>query len=54
MNILKDNIVEVLLLIGSISISIGFFMHSIRLGFIGTGGMLLALALLILVKGGDI
>lgn len=54
MHILKDNIIEILLLIGIINVSIGFFMHSTKLGFIGTGGMLLALALLILVKGGDI
>lgn len=56
MNLFLDNVLEILLLIGIIFISIGFFMYSIPLGFIVTG--FLAFIVCIIVwkeqsKGGD-
>lgn len=46
---LKNNVFDVVLIIGITFISIGFFIYSIILGFIGTGVILSAIAL----KGGD-
>ncbi|CAK7002140.1 hypothetical protein [Tissierella sp.] len=50
---LKENFIEIILLIGIINISIGFFIYSAVAGFISTGFMLISLALLLLYKGGD-
>lgn len=50
---IKDNLIEIILLIGITNVSIGFFMYSIILGFITTGALLIGLALLALHKGGD-
>lgn len=50
---LKDNLIEIIILIGIFSISIGFFIYSVPLGFISTGVMLVSLALLLLFRGGD-
>lgn len=50
---IKDNLIETILLIGIINISIGFFIYSIETGFIALGTLLIALALLVLFKGGD-
>lgn len=50
---IKNNLIEIILLIGIINISIGFFMLSKVAGFIALGTLLIALALLVLFKGGD-
>lgn len=50
---IKDNLTEIIFLIGIINISIGFFIYSKVAGFIATGTLLVGLALLVLFKGGD-
>jgi len=50
---IKDNLIEIILLIGIINISIGFFMLSKIAGFIATGTLFILSALLVLFKGGD-
>lgn len=50
---IKDNLIEILLLIGIVNISIGFFMYSTITGFMALGSLLIGLALLALFKGGD-
>lgn len=50
---IKNNLIEIILLIGIINISIGFFMFSKVTGFIATGTLFILLALLVLFKGGD-
>ncbi|HSH51780.1 MAG TPA: hypothetical protein VK982_08665 [Bacteroidales bacterium] len=50
---IKNNLIEIILLIGIINISIGFFMLSKVVGFIATGTLFILLALLVLFKGGD-
>ncbi len=53
MKFIKNNLIEIILLIGIINISIGFFMLSKVAGFIVTGTLFILLALLVLFKGGD-
>lgn len=53
MKIIKDNLMEIILLIGIINISIGFFIYSTALGFIALGTLLIALVAFLLFKGGD-
>jgi len=47
---IKNNLIEIILLIGIINISIGFFMLSKIAGFIATGTLFILLALLALFK----
>ncbi|WP_165442952.1 hypothetical protein [Senegalia massiliensis] len=49
---LLDNLIEIILLIGIINISIGFFMFNKVAGFIATGSLFIALAFL-MWRGGD-
>ncbi|MEK3955380.1 hypothetical protein [Psychrobacillus sp. FSL K6-1464] len=55
MKLLKENILETLLLIGVILLSIGFFMLYIPLGFIATGILLICIVFLVHLqrKGGE-
>ena len=53
MNIIKENSVEIIALLGITSISIGSFLDSAILGFIVTGVLLLIFAIAIFIKGGD-
>lgn len=53
MKIIKENLIEIILLIGIANVSIGFFIYSTVLGFIVTGVLFIGLALLALHKGGD-
>ncbi|MEY9980465.1 hypothetical protein [Lysinibacillus sp. RC79] len=39
MNVIQENILEIMLLIGVVFLSIGFFMLSISFGFIVTGAL---------------
>ena len=41
LKLIKDNILELLFLIGMIILSIGFFMFSYTIGFIGTGTIII-------------
>lgn len=52
MKFIKENLLDLILLIGITNISIGFFIYSIFAGFIATGTMLIVLALYA-VRGGD-
>lgn len=49
----KNNLIEIIILIGIVNISIGFFIYSTVAGFISTGILLISLAILLLFKGGD-
>lgn len=54
--ILKENILELILLIGIIFFSIGFFMLNITIGFIVTGVLLISIIFIVWKgsqKGGD-
>jgi hypothetical protein len=42
MNFLQENILEMMLLIGVIFVSIGFFMFSVPIGFIVTGALIIS------------
>lgn len=48
MRLIKENIIEIILLIGMVNISIGFFILNKISGFIATGTMLSSLALLLI------
>ncbi len=53
MNTIKENLVEIIALLGITSISIGSFLDSTTIGFIVTGVLLLIFAMAVFVKGGD-
>lgn len=52
MKFVKQNMPDLILLVGIINISIGFFIYSPILGFVITGLLLIGLALY-MARGGD-
>lgn len=52
MKFIKENMLDLILLIGIINVSIGFFIYSLVTGFIITGILLICLALYA-ARGGD-
>lgn len=52
MNFIKNNFIDILVSIGIILISVGFFILNIVAGFIATGLMLVGVAFL-MSRGGD-
>lgn len=49
--LLLENLIEILTILGVISISTGMFIISVPVGFIGTGGIFVALAIILYREG---